>query len=211
MMALAAANASTPATRSFGLCSRMRIARPRSASASTATARAPRRRRGMSSSLSSSLATRLGTFLHLMRLIWWSGSRRRRQRRDIAGWPRRRRRERQRQRHRDGGAFMELALYRDLAGMQGDQALDDRQAKTGAFVPPLIGLAGLEEGVADPLEIVGRDAHAGIGAAKNQPRSVDRGGSRHPTAALGELDGVGDEVQHDLLERARIAVHEGQV
>ena len=30
-------------------------------------------------------------------------------------------------------------------------------------------------------------------------------------AALGELDGVGDEVEHDLLEGARIAGHDGQV
>ena len=42
MMALTAANASRPATMSFGLCSRTRITRPRSVSASTAAARAPR-------------------------------------------------------------------------------------------------------------------------------------------------------------------------
>jgi len=40
-------------------------------------------------------------------------------------------------------------------------------------VAPLIGLSGLEEGIADPLEIVGRDADAGIGDAKHQPRSLN--------------------------------------
>src|SRR5664279_5343645 len=102
-MALTAANASRPATVSFGLCSRIRIARPRSAS--TATARAPRRRRGVSSFL----AIFLGTFLHLMGLVRVRGSRRRRKRRDIARWFRRR--ERQRQRDRHGGTFVNLALY----------------------------------------------------------------------------------------------------
>ena len=49
MMALTAANASAPATMSFGLCSSMRITRPRSASASITAVFALRRRRGMSS------------------------------------------------------------------------------------------------------------------------------------------------------------------
>src|SRR3984957_12482714 len=66
MMALTAAKASAPAITSFGLCSRIRIARPRSLSASTAIALARRRRRGMSSSLEICL----GTFLHLVSLVF---------------------------------------------------------------------------------------------------------------------------------------------
>src|ERR1700676_594409 len=213
MMALTAAKASAPAIMSFGLYSRIRIARPRSASASIAAA--PRRRRGLS--LSSAIC--LGTFFHLMglvfrlvfRLVLGCGSRRRVKRGDIA-WRRcRRRHERQRQRHGHGGAFVDLALHRYLAGMHPDQAFHDRQPEAGAFVPPLVGLAGLEEGIPDPLEIVGRDADTGIGDAQQQPRALDGGGNRYPAAALGELDGIGDKVQHDLLERARIAGHDRQI
>ena len=64
---------------------------------------------------------------------------------------------------RHGGAFVELALHVHLAAVQADQALDDRQAEAGALVAALIGLAGLEERIADPLQIVGGDADAGVG------------------------------------------------
>src|SRR3981189_1749837 len=184
----------------------MRIARPRSASASTATALAPapRRRRGMSF-----FAFCLGTFLHLVSLVLGCGSPGGLG--PVAGpvrhRPGPRRRERQRERAADSGSFIDLALYNYLAGMQLDKSFSDRQPEAGSFVPPLIGLARLEEGTTDPLEIVGRDADAVIGDAKHQPRALDTGGNRHPAAALGELDGVGHEVQHDLLERARRARH----
>src|SRR6266536_1501875 len=92
----------------------------------------------------------LGTFLHLVSFVRGYGSRS--ELGHVAGRLRRRRRERQRQ----------------------------RDAYSGSFVPPLIGLARLEEGITDPLEIVGRDADAVIGDAKHQPRSLDTGGNRHP-------------------------------
>src|SRR5258708_14807867 len=154
MIAVTAANASAPATMSFGLCSNMRIARPRAASASIAAALVPRRRRG----ISSSLAICLGTFLHLMSLLSWSGPQRRSERCDIARWLSRRRRERQRQCHGHAGSLVDLALHLDLPGVQANQPFHDRHPDAGAFVPPLIGSAGLEEGIADPLQVVGRDA-----------------------------------------------------
>src|SRR6266849_9244539 len=119
----------------------MRITRPRSVSASTATAFAPRRRGGMSP-----FAACLGTFLHLMTFILGCGSQRRSEPCDIAR-RRRRRRERQRQRDRHGGTFINPALQGHLAGVQSDQTLDNRQPEAGSLVPPLIGLAGLEERV----------------------------------------------------------------
>src|SRR5689334_4632021 len=115
-MALIAAAASSPAIMSFGLCRRIRISKPRSCS--TATALAPRRRRGISSSIDF-----LGTFLHLIGLLDGRGTRRRRQRRDIAGsLAGGRRREKERQRDRDNGALADPALHAHLAAMHGDQA-----------------------------------------------------------------------------------------
>src|SRR4029077_18960041 len=154
-MAQMAAAASRPATTSFGLCSNMRMAKPRSSPASIATAFAPRRRRD----ISSSSEIRLGTFLHLMGLVLYCGSQHRLERRDIACRRLyRRRHENERQGYRHGGAFADLALHIDLAMMQSDQAFHDRQSEAGAFLFALIGLAGLEEGIADPLQIVGSDA-----------------------------------------------------
>jgi hypothetical protein len=66
-----------------------------------------------------------------------------------------------RQRHR--GALADRALHVHLAIVQSDQALHDRQAEAGAFVLALIGLAGLEERIADPREILGGDPDPGIG------------------------------------------------
>src|SRR5262245_6919721 len=177
-MALMAAAASRPATMSFGLCKKIRISKPRS-SASTATALAPRRRRG----ISSSTADFLGTFLHLIGLFSLSGARRRRQRRDIADrLARDRRRIEERQRHGHRGALADPALYIQLAVMQGHEALHDRQPKAGALVAALIGLAGLKEGIADPLQILGRDADAGVADPQHQARTFDHGGSRDGTA-----------------------------
>src|SRR3954451_16203219 len=102
MMAATAAKASAPAIRSFGLCSRMRIARLRSSLASIATAPAPRRRRGKSFS-----SILLGTFLHLNHFGVMSASRRRVKRCDIARGLFDRWRECERQPHGDGGALVD--------------------------------------------------------------------------------------------------------
>ena len=89
--------------------------------------------------------------------------------------------------------------------MQGHQTFHDGESETGALVATLTGRAGLEEGIADALEIVGRDAHSGVGHAKHQVRSLHLSRNRYPAATLGELDGIGYEVEHDLLEGARVA------
>src|SRR6516164_2109639 len=83
--ALQAAKASRAATVSFGECSRIRIARPRSSS--IAAAAPPRRRRGISSS---SLLF-LGTLLHLNCLFRHRRPQSRVQCRDLARWWRGRR------------------------------------------------------------------------------------------------------------------------
>src|SRR6476620_11370993 len=148
-MATMAANASNAATVSFGLRSNIRISKPRSALALdealdlASTLIEPRRRRGVASSI----VTALGTFLHLIPdgLM----ARRRRQRCDIIRAIRALfNGRRQRQHDGDRGSLVDLALHRHLAAMQRNQALDDRQAKAGAFVAALIGVPCLAERVA---------------------------------------------------------------
>jgi hypothetical protein len=59
--------------------------------------------------------------------------------------------------------------------MQSDKALHDRQAEAGSFVLALIGLARLEERIADPRQVLGVDADPGIGNTQHQPRALDLG------------------------------------
>ena len=49
-----------------------------------------------------------------------------------------------------------------VAAVQAHQALHDRQAEAGAVVPPVVGGARLEEGLAEPRQIGLADADAGI-------------------------------------------------
>src|SRR5581483_3135076 len=197
-MALQAAKASRPAAMSFGLCSSVRIARPRSASTAAVL---PRRRRGISSS---SLVF-LGTSLHLNWLFLRCDSDGGRKGRDVADRMRRLwLAASQRQRNGDGGALADLAVQAQIAAMQADEAFDDRQAEARAFMAALIGLAGLKERIADPFEIVGRDADAVVAHPQYEARAFNGRGHRDLAATLGELEGVGNEIDHDLLERAGV-------
>jgi len=164
---------------------------------------APRRRRGM---LSLS-AIFLGTFLHLTGLLW--GLRDRVagvKRRDIAGGLLGLRRERQRQRDGHDGAFVELALHGPFRRHAGPtRLLTIDSPRPVAFVPPLIGLAGLEEGIADPLQ--------NRRPAMPTPLSLTRSTSRDPSTPAGKPStvpprsvnfmAIGDEVSARSALNAR--------
>ena len=147
--------------------------------------------------------------LRIPALLLGRGRRRWRERRDVAGLAGTGRGQRQHHRHR--GALVDPARHHEVAAVERDQRLHDRQAKPGALVTALIGLAGLEERIADPLQIVGGDADAGVDHAQRQMRPFHRGRHRDGAAAFGELDGVGNQIEHDLLEGAQIAVHLRQI
>ena len=69
-------------------------------------------------------------------------------------------------RHRRGEpedrAAADLALDADLAAHQVDQPCGDRKAKPGAFMAAGRGAVDLRELLEDVLQLVGRDADAGI-------------------------------------------------
>ena len=79
-------------------------------------------------------------------------------------------------------ALAELAFHIDLAAMQGDQALDDRQSEPGAVVAAVIGRARLEERIAEPRQVAFADADAGILDRDGDARAVVRA-HRHAAAA----------------------------
>src|SRR5437016_1410974 len=120
--------------------------------------------------------------------------------------------ERRRQAHGDRGAEARPAGDLERAAVQLDQAAADRQAEAGAAVLARERVLDLVEGLADPRQLVRRDADAAVrygdgeAAALLEPR-VERDG-----AALGrELDRVGQEIEQDLLDRARIGLDRRQV
>src|SRR5580692_10369504 len=74
-----------------------------------------------------------------------------------------------------------------------------------------VGRTRLEKRIADPFEVVGRNADAGIGDTNNEACAFDPGRDRYRAATFGELDRVGNKVEHDLLERTGIADHGRQI
>src|SRR5579859_5536950 len=84
-----------------------------------------------------------------------------------------------RQAHLDARALPRAALDADAAAVELDEPLDDRQAETGAVVLARVGAARLEERVAEPREVVGRDADAGVLDREQDVLAVLIGADRH--------------------------------
>src|SRR6266545_3991575 len=104
----------------------------------------------------------------------------------------------------DAGPLPDPALDGDVAAMQRQQPLHDREAEPGAVVAAVVGGARLEERVADARQILGIDADAGVGDGDRDGAALVTRAHRHLAAAVGELDGVGYQVEHDLVERALV-------
>ena len=101
------------------------------------------------------------------------------------------------------------ALHADLAAHELDEAPADGQAQAGAAEAPRGGGVGLRERLEQHVELLGRDADAGVAHLEAQRRPVvplvhEPDGHRH-LAALGELDGVADQVGEDLAQAPRVA------
>ena len=115
--------------------------------------------------------------------------------------------ERQAHHHRRAGAERRADAHH--AAMQFDQRLGDGQAQPRA----VMGLGELAfdllERPAELLQRVARDADAGILDADHH--GAARHAAAHRDAAFlgGELDGVGQQIERDLLERAPVGLAGG--
>jgi len=85
--------------------------------------------------------------------------------------------------------------------MQGNEALDERQAEAGALVFAGVLVLDLREGLADAVELVGRNADAGVADGQHQVAAVACRVDRDHAAAIGEFYGIADEIDQHLLER----------
>src|SRR5438876_10168950 len=101
-----------------------------------------------------------------------------------------------------------LALAQDLdrAAVQLDQVVDDREPETQAAMPSHAPAVGLLERLEDVRQELGLDPLALV-ADGDDGLAVDAREPQEDAAAPGgELDGVREEVPHDLLEASRIAL-----
>ena len=111
------------------------------------------------------------------------------------------------QRHRDdeGRADAGFALDRDAAVHRLGEAAHDREAEAGAAEAARGRTVGLHEGLEQTVALLGGEADAGVGDPDAQPTSPRRLGRRAlqreaDRARLGELDGIAQQVEQDLLQ-----------
>ena len=100
----------------------------------------------------------------------------------------------------------------DGAAHGGDDPLGNGEAEAGAAMLARRRAVGLFEFLENAIEIVGRDAGAGVahreadgrlGAGRRRHRHVDQ-----HAAAVGELDGVADQIEQQLAQATRVGRHD---
>ncbi len=109
----------------------------------------------------------------------------------------------------EGRAHAGRAAHAHLALHEAGEALDDGEPEAAAAVVPGGGGVDLGEGLEQAIEPVGGNADAAVGhldahldlLAQPPGRAGDE-----DVALVGELDGIADEVQHDLPQAPGIAV-----
>ena len=91
-----------------------------------------------------------------------------------------------------------------LAAVHRRQRLDERKPQPRAFLRAHMGAFGLFERLAQPLQIVLGDADAAVGDRDGDAHVAALDAQIDPAAARRELDGVGEQVDEDLLNRALV-------
>ena len=109
----------------------------------------------------------------------------------------------ERDRHRHRGAHTGLAGRADLAVVQPDELAHQRQADAAALAGARAGALDAVEALEQARQLVG--GHPDTGVLDVQDRGVGGGlhAHRDPPGG-GELQGVGEQVEHDLLPRVPV-------
>ena len=108
----------------------------------------------------------------------------------------------------DDCSFAQAAANRHIPAEEAGEAPGDRQTEAGAFVGAAPCIC-LREGLEDVRELVRRDAGAGV-LDFDDAAIVRPGGAEHDATAIGELDGVRDQVDQHLLELRRVGDETGR-
>ncbi|MCY1520765.1 hypothetical protein D9M68_555520 [compost metagenome] len=110
----------------------------------------------------------------------------------------------------EGGARAGRADHADLPTHHLDQVLADHQSEAGASVDAGGGCVALGEGLEQVGQALGRDADAGVGDAETQlgrRLRLVQPAAQFDLAVLGELEGVGQQVEQDLAQADHVADH----
>src|SRR5690349_1002968 len=91
--------------------------------------------------------------------------------------------------------------------MQLDEADGEWQTETGAGVLAVPGAGDLAEASDRGGDLVGIHADAAIDHIDIEAVTAQPPTHQHATAGMAELDGVGDEIEHDLLQLERVGTH----
>src|SRR5260221_8887999 len=115
-----------------------------------------------------------------------------------------------RQPQRRRGALAGRAAQLQPPTMQLGHRPRQRQAEPRALVLAGEAAVDLAEGAQRGFEIVRGDADAGVLDRQAEPVRVVAGADRDAAAGGGELDGIGQQVEQDLLEPPAVAEQVGQ-
>ena len=109
-----------------------------------------------------------------------------------------------------GSAGADGALHMNFSGMFLNDSIRDGKTEARSAAVARFGRGfGGEEGIVNALEMLGRDAGAGIGD-KGLDVSVDKCGNAQAAASGHGFLGVEQEIEKDLLELSGIAMDGGQ-
>ena len=109
--------------------------------------------------------------------------------------------------YRECAAPTRLASHADIAAMQLDQFLHQREADAAALEGAPAGAFDAAEALEQMRQLFGRDARAGVMHADLSVAAVGRGLNSDADLALeGELEGVGEQVENDLFPHVAIDI-----
>ena len=91
--------------------------------------------------------------------------------------------------------------------MQRNQPFHQREAESRSFELPRIVVLDLHKGLAKLREVVRANADAIVAHPEMQPGPKTLGADRHLAALGRELDGIGNEIDQNLLDAAPVAVN----
>ncbi len=112
----------------------------------------------------------------------------------------------ERHRDREDTSLPQDTGRRQLAAMQLDELLHQRQANPGAFVAAALRALDTVEAIEDARQFLFGNAGTGIGN-RHQHSAVDLAHRHGDAAGKRELESVGDEVEDDLFPHLAIDVH----